>query len=118
MSAALAAAVMLMTAGADAEAATPPKSFTICGVCHATAEGAPNKVGPDLFDIIGRKAGSVEGFNYSNAMKSSGLTWTPEELDSYLESPQKVVPGTIMAFPGLRNPAQRQEIIDYLKTLK
>jgi cytochrome c2 len=88
-----------------------------CFVCHATDPGT-NKLGPSLSGVVGRKAGSVADFNYSAAMKNSGLTWDEATLDKYLTEPQKVVPGTKMAFLGVRNADERKALIAYLATLK
>ena len=71
--------------------------------------------GPSLYKIIGRTAGSVEGFRYSDANASSGVVWTEETMFAYLEQPQRVIPGTIMAFPGLRREQDRADVIAYLK---
>jgi cytochrome c len=88
-----------------------------CGICHSPAAGK-NMVGPSLFGIIGRQAGSVPGFHYSPANKSSGITWDAAKLDPYLTNPKEVVPGTTMAFAGLKDPGQRADLIAYLETLK
>lgn len=88
--------------------------FLRCSACHALEPDAGNKVGPNLAGVIGRKAGAVAGFAYSAPMKASGLTWSREELDRFLESPTKVVPGTKMAFAGIPDAAQRRAVIDYI----
>ncbi len=88
--------------------------FLRCSACHALESDAGNKVGPNLAGVIGRKAGSVEGFAYSEPMKASGLTWTREELDRFIENPMKAVPGTKMAFAGIPDAAQREAVIDYI----
>jgi cytochrome c len=102
-------------AAADVEAGKT--KFKLCAICH-TAEAGKNKVGPSLFGIIGRKAGSLEGYNYSDAMKKFGKTWTPENLDAYLTDPHAVVPGTKMIFPGIKDKTKRANLIAYLETLK
>lgn len=88
-----------------------------CAICH-TVEAGKNKMGPSLAGIAGRKAGSVEGFHYSEANKKSGLTWDDVTLDAYLASPKDVVKGTTMVFPGLKDAQERADLIAYLKTVK
>lgn len=88
-----------------------------CAICHSPVAGK-NMVGPSLFGIVGREAGTVPGFHYSAANKNSGITWTPEKLDSYLANPKAIVPGTIMTFAGLKDAQQRADLIAYLATLK
>jgi len=88
-----------------------------CGACHAT-EAGKNLVGPSLAGVLGRKAGSVAGFRYSTANRNAGITWDAEVLDKYLTNPQAVVPGTIMPYAGLKNDAQRANLIAYLATLE
>lgn len=90
------------------------KVFTQCMACHVVQAGV-NRVGPSLHGVIGRKAGSVEGFGYSSANKNSGITWTEQQLFTYLENPRGVVPGTSMAFAGLRKPEDRANVIAYIK---
>ncbi|WP_095013273.1 c-type cytochrome [Tsuneonella mangrovi] len=94
----------------------PPAAFVQCRACHSTKPGQ-TLIGPSLAGIYGTKAGEVAGFRFSDAMKKSGLTWDDASLDKFLESPMTVVPGTKMSFYGVKNAAQRQQIIDYLKTL-
>ena len=90
-----------------------------CGICHVAEKGSERRLqGPNLFGLVGRKAGTVEGFRYSDANKNSGLTWTPEVLDEYLLDPRKKIPGTIMAFAGVRKPEERKALIEYLVSLK
>ncbi|MER9758233.1 cytochrome c family protein [Mesorhizobium sp. M0166] len=90
--------------------------FKACAACHATDHA--NRVGPGLGGIIGRKAGTVPGFRYSNAMKKSGIVWDAKIVDAYLESPQKVVPGNRMPYAGLKDPTDRADLVGYLATLK
>lgn len=85
-----------------------------CGPCHSTEPGK-NGSGPSLAGIVGRKAASVDGFVYSTALKGAGLTWTEASLDHFLEAPAKAVPGTTMAFPGLRKAEDRADLIAFLK---
>ncbi len=91
--------------------------FSQCGICHAVEPGKP-KLGPSMFGVVGRHAASVPGFAYSTAMKAYDVTWTPETLDRYLAAPMKTVPGTRMAFAGLSDEKNRQDVIAYLETLK
>lgn len=88
--------------------------FAQCMTCHAVQEGR-NNVGPSLYQIVGRESGTIAGFNYSSANADSDVVWTEENLFEYLENPQAYIPGTIMAFPGLRNPQDRADVIAYLK---
>lgn len=87
--------------------------FAQCRTCHLVEEGK-NGVGPSLYGIVGRTAGSIEGFNYSDANANSGVTWTQEVLYDYLEAPREFMPGTRMAFPGLKDPQDRADVIAYL----
>lgn len=105
---------------ASADAAAGEKVAKKCAACHAFDKGGPNKVGPDLWGVIGRKPGSHEGFAYSSAMTEFGTAnpqWTYDELDHFLAAPKDYVKGTIMGFAGLRKPADRADIIAYLRTL-
>ena len=75
-------------------------------------------MGPSLWNIVGRKSGTIEGFRYSTANQNANIVWTPEILDKYLTNPRAVVPGTTMAFAGIRNDAERANVIAYLQSLK
>jgi cytochrome c len=88
-----------------------------CQVCHTTQAGS-NKIGPSLAGIVGRKAGSVPGFNYTDANKNSGVTWDEKTLDTYLVDPKKFIPGTKMLFAGVKNDADRKALIEYLEAQK
>jgi cytochrome c len=92
-------------------------AFKKCALCHTTEPGK-NKIGPSLFGVVGRKAGSLDSFNYSEAMKNYDHTWDPETLDTYLADPRGVVPGTKMIFPGIKDKTERDDVIAYLETLK
>lgn len=102
------------TAGAQDNAAGE-KVFVKCKVCHQVGEGAKNTVGPELNGLIGRKAGSIQGYNYTPANKNSGLTWDDATLKDYLKNPKAKIPGTKMIFPGLQNEADIDNLIAYLK---
>lgn len=89
--------------------------FLQCKTCHVREEGV-NRIGPSLAGVVGRKASTVAGYQYSDANHASGITWTPEKLFQYLENPQRVVPGTKMAFAGLPKPQDRADVIAYLQS--
>jgi cytochrome c len=88
--------------------------FNQCMTCHSKDPGV-NKVGPSLHGIINRHSGSIPGFNYSSANKSSGLVWSEQELYTYLQDPQKTVPGTYMTFTGVKDPQKRADVIAFLQ---
>ncbi len=117
---ALAAAMALASGSAMAagDAAKGKKVFKKCKVCHTSNKGGKNRVGPNLFGIVGAKAGFVKGYRYSKAMKASGLTWNEATLVKFLKKPKKLVKKTKMGFSGLKKDAQRADIIAYLKSLK
>ena len=96
------------------DAAAGKAVFAQCRTCHTTEEGK-NMTGPSLHNVVGREAGTVAGFNYSDANKNSGITWTEQKLFQYLEKPQRVIPGTKMIFPGLPDAQKRADVIAYLK---
>lgn len=112
---ATAAATPVSYASLTGDATKGEKVFAQCKACHVV-EAGQNRVGPSLAGLVGRKAGSIEGFSYSAANKGSGVTWDEETLFTYLEAPQKFMPGTKMAFAGLKNPQDRADVIAYLKT--
>lgn len=87
-----------------------------CGICHSPLAGK-NMIGPSLFGIVGRKAGTAPNFRYSNANKDSDITWDAAILDKYLTNPRAIVPGTTMTFAGLKDDAKRADVIAYLETL-
>jgi cytochrome c len=112
-------AAMMLTLHAGAamaqDAAAGEKQFIVCRACHQIGPGAKNAVGPALNGILGRKAGTYSDYVYSPANKDSGIIWTPEELDTYLVAPQKVVPGTKMTFVGLKDEQKRKDVIAFLR---
>jgi len=95
-----------------------PAAFAMCGVCHKVAAGEKPTIGPNLFGVGGRKAGSAPGFSYSPAMSKANFAWTRPKLIAFITSPQQAVPGTKMAFAGQKNPQAAAAIADYLLSLK
>ncbi len=115
----MAAALLVLPAAAhadDAAVAAGQKEFSACKMCHSIQPGKAG-IGPSLYGVVGRKAGSVAGFSYSKAMTASGLTWDAATLDAYLAAPQAKVPGNRMPYGGQKDATKRQAIIAYLKTL-
>jgi cytochrome c len=108
-------------AASDAQAtpdtAKPPAAFAQCMSCH-TVEPGRNMIGPSLHGVVGRKAASLPGYAYSDALKASGLTWDAATLDKWLVNPMQDVPGTKMVFAGMPDPARRKQLIDWLATQK
>ncbi len=119
------AAGMALGAAAPAQAQALPKGnaakgktlFSQCQVCHSV-EAGKNGVGPSLKGVVGRKAASIDGFNYSPAMKKSNLTWTPATISDFLTAPMKKVSGTRMASPPMTKPQDRADVIAYLQQQK
>lgn len=108
------------TFAAEGDAAKGATVFNKCKACHSYAEGAKHKIGPNLWGLVGRKLGEAEGYTYSAAYtaKKGTVTWDDTTLDTYLAAPKEFIPGTKMAFPGVKDAAQRADLIAYLKTLK
>ena len=100
-------------ATAQAAKTSGEQAFTMCVACHSRDAGGPQRMGPNLHDVVGRKAGSNPGFNYSPALKASNITWDAAQLDAYLAAPAKHVPGTRMVI-AVPDPARRQALIEYL----
>jgi len=97
------------------------KAFSACAVCHSVkdpdASGYTSMVGPSLFKVVGAPAGHVATYDYSSAMRESGLVWNEATLDAFIENPQQIVPRSRMAFAGEKSAERRAAIIAYLKTL-
>ena len=108
---------LISSAWADGDAAAGATVFAQCSACHAVGAGAQNNVGPVLNGVVGRPAGTYPSYRYSTAMKRSGLTWDEATLKQYLQGPDKLLPGTKMAFPGLASDADLANVIAYLKQL-
>jgi cytochrome c len=102
----------------EGDAALGKTVFARCAICHKVEKGAGNGLGPNLFGVVGRKAASVEGFEYSGPMKASGITWTPDNLSKWVAGPAKMVPMTKMAFPGITSKGEVRNVVAYLETLK
>jgi len=88
-----------------------------CSECHSVKEGK-NKKGPSLFAVVGRKAGSIADFVYSEPMKQSAISWSADKIDTYIAHPRQVVPGGKMKYDGLEEEKNRADVIAYLSTLR
>jgi len=99
------------------DATVGQKVFKKCVVCHTAEKKGPHKVGPNLWSVVNRKKASAGGFSYSKAMKEAGGNWTETDLDEYITSPKKFLPGNRMAFAGVRKAKDRANLIAYLKSL-
>jgi cytochrome c len=99
---------------AGADLANGQAKFAFCQSCHTLAAGGPNITGPNLHGVFGRKAGTLAGYSYSDAMKAAGWTWDAAQLDKWLTSPRTDLPGTKMTFAGIANPKDRTDLIAYL----
>ena len=102
---------------ANADAAAGEEAVRTCVACHSFKEGGPTKVGPNLYGVVGNKIASVEGFNYSGALKGLEGQWTYERMNAWLKAPMDYVSGTTMAYPGVKDDAKRANIIAYLASL-
>ena len=111
----VAAVLCLANSVSAQDAAEGEKVFATCKACHQIGEGAKNAIGPELNGVVGRKAGSVAGYNYSDANKNSGITWDEFSLTAYLKDPKVKVPGTKMIFAGIKDEKKVQDLIAFLK---
>ncbi len=102
------------TASADVR----PAAWAQCAACHAVAKDAPHGLGPNLWGVAGTKAGELQGYEFSPAMKASGLVWDEATLDKYLENPRALVPGTKMSFAGIADATKRKELVTWLMAQK
>lgn len=108
-----AALLSALSAGGDAVASTTGSDVfnRRCAACHTMEKGGANKLGPNLYCVRGRLAGTRPGFGYSNAMKDSGLRWTNAKLDAFLANPRKALPGNKMAFSGISMASDRAQVV-------
>jgi cytochrome c2 len=117
MGPAMLAVVFLVVTGrahAEGDGAHGEKLFEECAACHSTARG-DNKMGPSLSGLFERKAGELDDFRYSPALKRSGIAWTPDTLDAFIADPQKAVPANRMPYAGMPDAANRTDLIAYLR---
>ncbi|MBV8536066.1 MAG: c-type cytochrome [Alphaproteobacteria bacterium] len=113
----LVATALMASPGLAADAQHGKQLFQACAACHGQ-NGKGGTLGPDLTGVVGRKAGSLDNFRYSNAMQRSNITWDEAHLRAYVANPQAAVKGNRMPFSGVKNPKDVDDVVAYLKTLK
>ena len=104
----------IMALFASVNAADGEKVFKKCAACHSIAKGGKNKIGPALWGVLGRKAGSVSDYKYSKALAAHGKSWSFEEMNGFLLKPKEWIKGTKMSFAGLKNAKERAAVILYM----
>jgi len=106
--------ILIFSVANAGDPANGKKVFKKCVACHSLDEGK-NKIGPSLYNLLDRKAGSVEGYKYSKAMKNSDVVWDEESLDKFLTKPRKFIKRTKMSFRGIKKKSLRDDLISFLK---
>ena len=109
--------ILIFSIANAADPAKGKKVFKKCSACHSLQQGK-NKIGPPLYNLLGRKAGSVEGYKYSKAMKNSDVVWDEESLDKFLTKPRKFIKRTKMSFWGIKKKSLRDDLISFFKQLQ
>ena len=111
---AIVSAIAATSAARAQDVAAGETSFKKCTPCHSIGDGAKNKVGPELNGIDGRHSGTAEGYSYSDANKNSGITWNKDQFLEYIKDPKAKIPGTKMAFAGIKNEKEANDLWAYL----
>ncbi|WP_404338001.1 c-type cytochrome [Sphingomonas sp. MMS12-HWE2-04] len=118
----VAGGVLLSAPSFVARAVSPdapaPNAFNQCRTCHVAAPGLKPLLGPNLFGVVGSRAGSRSDYAYSSGMKASGIVWNTQNLDAFLANPQRMIRGTKMTYFGEKDPVRRRAIVVYLETLR
>ena len=109
--------ILIFSIANAADPVNGKKVFKKCAACHSLQEGK-NKIGPPLYNLLGRKAGSVEGYKYSKAMKNSDVVWDEKSLDKFLTKPRKFIKRTKMSFWGIKKKSLRDDLISFFKQLQ